>query len=169
MATVEPRLLAEIFGRDVVDLISHEEDGGGDDQHRISLQLVATYPALGLGPANWKHATGEVAKTANAVDKPSLQQDLADRISRNASQPIPFEVSITSATPIPDSTAFNFIFDIGCAACGSFGLDLIADTPDETPIRCPDCGADLGNMASIKSECAKAVRERHASQQQSAT
>lgn len=92
-----------------------------------------------------------------------------DRISRSAApMPPPFEVTITKAAPPAlGETQWTFLFDIACTSCGSFGVELTADIPDGTIIRCPDCDATMGSMGQIQAVCQRLMRFHMAAQSNS--
>jgi len=42
--------------------------------------------------------------------------------------------------------------DIHCGACGSANYSLPDGVADDAPIRCNDCGVQLGTIAELKAE-----------------
>lgn len=42
--------------------------------------------------------------------------------------------------------------EIHCAACGSANYSVPDGAADAAPVRCNDCGRDLGSVAELKSE-----------------
>lgn len=42
--------------------------------------------------------------------------------------------------------------EIHCAVCGSANYSLPGGLGDEAPVRCNDCGRELGSIAELKAE-----------------
>ena len=42
--------------------------------------------------------------------------------------------------------------EIHCAVCGSANYSLPGGLDDEAPVRCNDCGRELGSIAELKAE-----------------